>query len=99
MKARALSFERFLTEVLRLTLSRPWSVLVRVAIDRIEPHQLDAEDREIARRLFGDVDVIPEDARRVMVWRLGRASGKTTIAAALILWALWTSDLSRVGGN
>lgn len=94
---RRLPFVEFSETVLNLRYSPAWRVLLRVAVDRVEPKDLEPAEREIARQLFGDVDVIPEVARRVMVWRLGRGSGKTTVAAALTIWAMWTAVLDRVG--
>ena len=79
-------FVRFVTEGLRLELSPAWRVLVMVAIDGVQPEQLVGDERELARRLFGDVAHIPNNARRAIVLRLGRGSGKTTLAAALGLW-------------
>ncbi|HEU5478914.1 MAG TPA: hypothetical protein VFU90_03735, partial [Candidatus Tumulicola sp.] len=83
---RPLPFVRFATDVLGIVLSKAWRVLLLVAVDGIEPAELDGEERETARKLFGAVDTIPPAARRTLVWRLGRGSGKTTLAAALGLW-------------
>jgi len=97
MSLAPLPFTKFASDVLHLQLSPAWRVLLLVAVDGLEPCELEGEEREIARKLFGDVDTIPEDARRVLVWRLGRGSGKTTIAAALAIYTMWTADVSRVG--
>jgi hypothetical protein len=91
------TFVRFCVEVLHLDLTSPVRVLVAVCIDGVQPGALEGEDREVARTLFGDVEEIDPRLRRILVWRLGRASGKTTIAAALLLYVAWTSDLSRSG--
>ncbi|HEY6460548.1 MAG TPA: hypothetical protein VIY73_10375 [Polyangiaceae bacterium] len=91
------TFVRFCGEVLRLDLSAPWRVLLAVCVDGVQPRELDEEQREIARVLFGDVDEIDPRIRRILVWRLGRASGKSTIAAALAIYSAWTCDLSAVG--
>jgi hypothetical protein len=94
---RPVPFVHFATEVLKLELSAPWRVLLKVAIDGVEPDKLEGEEREIARLLFGNVDEVPEAARRALVWRLGRASGKTTIAAALGVWVMLTAPLGAIG--
>lgn len=91
------SFVRFCTDVLRLKLTPAWVVLLKVAVDGVQPRDLVGDERELARQLFGDVDEVPPSARRVQVWRLGRASGKSTIAAALAVYSAWSADLSRVG--
>jgi hypothetical protein len=90
-------FVQFAERVLRLEFTPPWRVLLRVAIDGEQPCDLEPEARELARQLFGPVDTIDPALRRVLVWRLGRASGKSTIAAALAIWVAVTADLSRVG--
>lgn len=90
-------FLKFAADVLGLTFSRPWGVLLRVAIDGIEPGDLEGEDREIARVLFGNLDRIPPLARAMLVWSLGRGSGKTTIAVAVGLFLLVTADVSGAG--
>jgi hypothetical protein len=104
-------FVEFVTEVLGLSLSRAWWVLLTVAVDGVEPAQLSKmipaspsvanperlSDRQIASNLFGDVDVVPKSVRELLIWRLGRGSGKTTIAAALGVWTMLTSPLDAVG--
>ena len=97
MSLAPLPFVRFATDELHLQLSPAWRVLLLVAVDGVEPCQLEGDEREMARKLFGDVDTIPEEARRTICWRLGRGSGKTTIGAALAIYAMCTSDLSSVG--
>ncbi len=96
-RAARVPFVRFCTEVLHLDLTAPWRVLLAVAIDGVQPRDLGVADREIALAIFGNVDDVDPALRRVLVWRLGRASGKTTIAAALCIWGAWTCDLSGVG--
>jgi hypothetical protein len=94
---KPIRFVDFCTNVLRLVLSLGWLVLLLVAVDGVEPRDLDGEKREMARLLFGDVDEIPPAARRALVWRLGRGSGKTTIAAALGVWIKLTARLDAIG--
>lgn len=95
---KRVSFVTFCTRVLGLRLSNHQRVLVAVAIDGVDPAQLDDTDREIAAELFGDaVDVVPAAARRVQAWSLGRGSGKSTLAAALMLYVAVTASLARCG--
>jgi hypothetical protein len=86
-----------LTEVLKLSISPAWRVLLSVAVDGVEPIELSDADQEIARVLLGDVETIDDDARRTIIWRLGRGAAKTTMASATALYTLVTSDLSAVG--
>lgn len=90
-------FVIFATSVLGLSFTPPWRVLLAVCVDGVQPGQLEGQARDLARGLFGDVDEIDPAIRRVLVWRLGRASGKSTVASALAVYAAWTSDLSHVG--
>jgi hypothetical protein len=94
---KKLPFVQFCTKVFRLELSPAWRVLLTVAVDGADPASLGAGDRELARQLFGAVDEVPSAARRTLVWRLGRASGKTTIAAALGVWLMLTASLGAIG--
>jgi hypothetical protein len=92
-----LTFTRFAANVLRLRLTRGQRVLSLIVFDGIEPHQLDGEEREIARTIFGDVDEVPPLARRVLALELGRGSGKTTLTAAYALFVMLTADVSSCG--
>jgi hypothetical protein len=95
---RAIPFVRFCSDVLRLELSTAWQTLLKVAVDGVEPAQLVVEaERAAAREIYGDVDEVPDLARLTQAWRCGRGSGKTTIAAALGVWALFTSDITASG--
>ena len=96
-RARRLSFVEFCVDVLRLPLNVPWRVLLAVTIDGVQPKDLPPLEREVARALLGDVEEIDPRIRRILVWRLGRASGKTTFASALAIWVMWTTPLPREG--
>jgi hypothetical protein len=56
-----------------------------VAYDGIEPKDLAPADRELARQLFGNIDVIPTNARDVVVAVCGGRAGKTYILESLRL--------------
>lgn len=58
-------------------------VLAKVTYDGLEPRDLEGEERELARQIFGDVDVFPPDARWVLVAVCGARSGKTYALGAL----------------
>jgi hypothetical protein len=92
-----MSFVRFAETMLRLTFTVPLRVLASVTVDGVQPHDLKGEEREVARVLFGNVEEIDPAMRRVLVWRLGRASGKTTLAAALVIYCAWLFALARGG--
>lgn len=88
------SFSYFCAYVLRLTLTRAQRVLVLVVFDGVDPCDLPAELREVARVLFGDVERVPAAARRTIVLRLGRRSFKSLISAAYGLYRMVTGNLA-----
>jgi hypothetical protein len=93
---RAITFVRFAGAVLGLKLTAAQRVLAKVAFDSVDPERLDGEERELARVMFA-VDTVPELARRLLVLRLGRGSGKTTLAAAYALYVMLFGDVSACG--
>lgn len=92
-----ISFVEFVTRVIRAPLTPAQSALARVAFDRVEPRDLEGEERAVARELFGDVETIPPSARSVLVAVLGARSGKSYLfVAAYSLWRALTADLSTL---
>lgn len=70
-------------------------VLCMVAYDGLEPRDLPPALRSVAREIFGPLDVIPPEARRVIVVVAGARGGKSYVIAALrILHLALTVDLS-----
>jgi hypothetical protein len=92
-----MKFERWCLKALRLTLTRGQAVACAIAFDGMQPRQLSSGDQAIALELLGSLDDIPDDARDQVVLRMGRASGKSTIAAAASLKRMVEADLSQVG--
>ena len=90
-------FTAFAEGILRLRLTRGQRVLCRIAFDGLEPCHLEGDDRELARQIFGDVESIPPDARRILALVLGRGSGKTTLVSAYGLYVAVTADVSKCG--
>lgn len=60
-------------------------VACRVAFDGVDPCDLEPEEREIARDLFGDIDSVAEVTRRIVVAVCGARGGKTYVFGALRL--------------
>ncbi len=71
-------------------------VLAKVAFDGAEPRDLVGAERELARQLFGDVEVIPPIARAVIAVVAGARSGKTYLGALRLLHLALTVPLSRL---
>lgn len=68
-----------------------------MAYDGVEPEDLEGEDRELAKRMFGDVDAIPEMAREHIFLLCGGRAGKTYVLGALrLVWGAYVRDLSSL---
>ena len=89
----------FIRDVLKIRLTPGQSALVKVAVDRVNPIDLDDPlEREVAETMFGaEIDVVPPEARRVVTVVAGRGSGKIAITAYVALYRAMTADLSMLG--
>jgi hypothetical protein len=58
-------------------------VLSKVAFDGVEPCDLEGEEREIARTIFGDVEVFPKKARHMLAALCGGRGGKSYFMGGL----------------
>ncbi len=82
---------------LGVTLTPGQRVLCAVAYDNVEPKDLPPEDRELARLIFGAVDVIPPAARGTLAIVAGGRSGKSYVAIALrMVYGALTRDLKSL---
>ncbi|MEI9940509.1 MAG: hypothetical protein WDO69_25115 [Pseudomonadota bacterium] len=72
-------------------------VLALVAFDNVDPRDLEGDEHALARQLFGDVEIVPPEARAVLVVLCGARSGKSRIICALYsLWRALVADLSTL---
>lgn len=72
-------------------------VAALVAYDGLDPRDLRGKEREYARIIFGDIDVIPKSARDVVVGICGGRAGKSYVLEALRLLHLGlTVDISEL---
>lgn len=94
---QVLPFHEFCPKVLKLNLTPGQSVLAKVAFGDFDPEELEGEERELARELFGGLNCVTPAARKLVAMRLGRGSGKTTICAAFGVYRAVTADCSRLG--
>lgn len=83
--------------MLQLTLTRGQLVIAKCVFGDTQPKDLPDDERAYAEEMLGGLLAIPSKARRVVYLRLGRGSGKTTIAAAWNIYVSVTADLSRCG--
>ncbi len=98
MKPVIIPFHEFCPRVLGLKLTSGQNVIAKVAFGDYSPHELtDPTERELAVTLFGGVDRVPESAKRYIVMRLGRGSGKTTMCSAFSVYKAVTHDIAKVG--
>ncbi len=89
-------FWKFLGSVLNFRATPGQLVIAKVAFGDLNPSDLDGEERELATTLFGGLSDVPMDARRFVLLRLGRGSGKTTLCAAYAVYCAVTQPV-KVG--
>jgi hypothetical protein len=92
----ALSSVQFADRVLHRPHTRGQRAFASVAFDGADPIDLPDGDREIAIEMFGGVERIPPEARRVVVGLFGRDSGKTSMTAEWAVHRLLVAD-AKVG--
>lgn len=95
--AVVLQFHDFCAKVLKLNLTLGQRVIAKVAFGNWDPVDLPPEEQDIALKLFGGLDRVQDSAKKYVLMRLGRGSGKTTLVAAFALFVCLTSDLSVCG--
>lgn len=72
-------------------------VVMLVTEDEVDPCDLDGAEREMAKRIFGDVERVPDIAREVIVDVCGRRGGKSYLFEALpLVHAMYTVPLFMV---
>lgn len=71
--------------------------MAKVCFGELSPQDLEGEERELAREMFGGVDEFSATIRRTIVMEMGRGSGKTTLSAAWLLYSALLTDMSSCG--
>ena len=94
---KVLEFQDFCEKVLNLHLTTGQRVIAKIAFGEYDPIDLPEDERAIALEMFGGQERVPQSARRYIVLRLGRGSGKTTICAAYTVYQAVTHDLRKCG--
>jgi hypothetical protein len=95
--SKVLEFHDFCEKVLNLHLTPGQQVVAKVAFGVYDPIHLKGRERELALEMFGGQETVPEAAKRYIVLRLGRGSGKTTLCAAYAVYEAVTHDISKCG--
>ena len=85
MTITSLSFVGFCEDVLGVTLEPGQRVFWSIAADGVQPGDLTGADREVAAEMFGDVDEIPDGARRHIAIIKGADVGFSFIAGLRLL--------------
>lgn len=97
--SKPLPFTKFVRDVLRVNLTSGQRVLAKVFFDRLEPIDLEGDERDIALEMFGGVASIPENARRVLALVCGRASGKTFLLGLASIYAALVTPVEVARGE
>lgn len=90
-----ISFTEFVHR-LGITLEPGQRVLCKVMFDRIDPVDLDPEERELAYHLFGSLARVPDTARTIMCLVAGGRSGKTYLFSLYMLYAALTVNVDHL---
>ena len=92
------TFVHFVTDTLGINhLSRAQRVYVRVVFDRVDPIDLGSgDDLDLARKLFGPVDRVPEQARGVVCTLKGARVGGTHLHSLFLLYRALTASLNGI---
>lgn len=95
--ASIIPFYLFCEKVLGLELTLGQRVIAKVAFGDYQPMDLDGEERDIALELFGGVLHVSQKAKRFVVMRLGRGSGKTTLCSAYAVYCAVCQHPGKIG--
>lgn len=90
-------FHDFCGRVLGINLTPGQRVIAKVAFGKHDPMDLEGEERALALQMFGGVERVSELARKFVLLRLGRGSGKTTLCSAFSVYKAVTADVSKCG--
>ncbi len=94
---QVIQFHEFCDRVLRIKLTLGQRVIAKVAFGDSQPGDLAGEERELALQMFGGLEAVEDSARKYIVMRLGRGSGKTTMCAAFAVYTCVTFDVRKAG--
>jgi len=93
---RPVAFVRF-AKWCKVKLEPGQLVFAKVAFDGVQPRDLVGEEREIACKLFGDIETVSERKRKLIAAVCGARSGKSYVMGALcMLWLALTVDVSKI---
>lgn len=97
MQAKIIPFHEFCGEILGLKLTTGQSVIAKCIFGDSNPADLRGDERDLAIEIFGGVEHFSDRVKRVIYLRLGRGSGKTSIASAWNCYSSVAADIDRCG--
>ena len=99
-KIRAISFLDFCLKILNMKLTLGQRVIAKVCYDNVNPEDLEGEEAEYAKKIFGDVKVISAHSRRIVTIVAGRGSGKSSVLSSCrLLHLALTLPLNRLAAG
>lgn len=90
-------FFQFCEQVLGLELTLGQRVIAKIAFGDQQPGDLEGGEREIALEMFGGLLHVSPKAKRFVVMRLGRGSGKTTLCSAYSVYCAVCQHPGKIG--
>lgn len=93
----AIEFYSFCEKVLNIKLTLGQRVVAKTVFGDTPYDKLDEEERSIFDEIFGGVRSFTKRQKRIVCLELGRASGKTTLCSAWLIYSAVTSDISGCG--
>lgn len=96
-KSNTIPFYEFCGKVLNLHLTTGQRVIAKVAFGNYDPVDLPPDEAALAVEMFGGLERVESSARRYVLLRLGRGSGKTTLCSAYSVYEAVTHDISKCG--
>ena len=69
-----------------INLSAGQRVLCAISFDGANPCDFEGAERELAREMFGDIDVIPDEVRHTVCWFKGARMGGSYLCALYLLF-------------
>ncbi len=96
-KSNTIEFHEFCEKVLSLHLTTGQRVIAKVAFGNYDPVDLPPDEALLATEMFGGLERVDAAARKYVLLRLGRGSGKTTLCSAYSVYEAVTHDIRKCG--
>lgn len=94
-----IAFTKFARDTLGVRFTDGQPAFCKVAFDGVDPIDLPEDERELAKKIFGDIDRIPEGCRDVIAMLKGARMGGTWIWSLYLVYAALLADLSTLAAG